>query len=241
MKQTKKKIGNKQTLTKKIKRVHTVKENKRQVDRFSRSDYITIKKYKTIVLGVVTHIYNVKLNTDMKCGNGMTIKKTEDTVTHHVYNKIGLIDKILKKPIKTYRLRKDDPHITNKMATIFDTNQKYTYCLSNDTIVFSETKKSDNKINESEDHINNVKDFMSKHVMLCGNQTCISGEAIFCIQPSKSSTEEIVEILFDNSSGTFRPNFSNLKYLHKAIPYLNIRLLRRGTISHKHNFKLQRV
>jgi hypothetical protein len=77
--------------------------------------------------------------------------------------------------------------------------------LNKDTLIFAETKTHENN--------SLLKDWLSKHIMLCNKTACASGEMVIHNN----------SFVFDNSSGTFQPTIQNLKSLNLAIPFLNIK------------------
>ena len=98
------------------------------------------------------------------------------------------------------------------MTQIFDVSTKYTYCLNQDTLILAETMTKKNK--------SQIKDLFSKHGLLCDQTVCAAGEMVFY-----KSQSENYKMIFDNDSGTFRPNKSDLQVLKKELPYFDIEVV----------------
>ena len=65
-----------------------------------------------------------------------------------------------------------------------------------------------------------IKDFFSKHGLLCDQKVCAAGEMKF----NKTSNGNY-KMVFDNGSGTFRPNKSDLQVLKKNYLILTLKQL----------------
>ena len=168
---------------------------------------IVIEKYLNNVLGVNTYLYIVHLNQRVSCRKHLGPKNNSKTLKlRKYYDFSSLLKKYMVDRIK---IEKNDKDIMNKLITTFDVNTKYTYCLNHDTLVIAETMTKKNK--------SKIKDFFSKHGLLCDQKVCAAGEMKF----NKTSNGNY-KMVFDNGSGTFRPNKSDLQVLKKELPYFDI-------------------
>ena len=113
-------------------------------------------------------------------------------------------------PIKRAIGIANNNEITENLIKIIKPYGKFTYCLTDNSLIIAETKVDRNKtkINKF------VRDLTSKHYLICDKGVCASGELMI-----KDNT-----FIFDNSSGTFKPTLENLQNLKKALPNLNMKL-----------------
>ena len=203
------------TRKRKVKKTSSLKNNK----------YIIVEKYEKNILGIITHVYIIKFKNNFSCEKPLTMKKL--SIKKKIFEQINLsydlLGYLLENKIKSVKLNKYDKNITNKLASIFNVNEKYTYCLKNDKLILAETKTS---VNNSK-----VKDYMSKHIVLCKKKSCATGEMVF-YKNAKSD----YELIFDNASGTFEPSTNDLQNLKKAFPYLNIMTTNMISENHKKYF-----
>jgi hypothetical protein len=167
---------------------------------------IVVEKYFNNVLGVNTYLYIVHLNQRVSCRKQLGPKNNSKTLKLRKY--IDFSSLLKNYMINKIKIEKNDKDIMNKMTSLFDVNTKYTYCLNHDTLVISETKTKKNK--------SNIKDFFSKHGLLCDQTVCAAGEMKFKQKPNGS-----YKMVFDNGSGTFRPSKSDLEVLKKELPYFD--------------------
>jgi len=194
------------TRTNKVKTNKTNKTKTRKNKKLSNGS-IVVEKYLNNVLGVNTYLYIIHLNQKISCKTPLGPKNNSTTLRLRKYLDVShllknyMVDKI--------KIEKNDKDIMNKLITTFDVNAKYTYCLNRDTLVIAETKTKKNK--------SQIKDFFSKHGLLCDQKVCAAGEMKF----NKTSNGNY-KIVFDNESGTFRPNKSDLQVLKKELPYFDI-------------------
>jgi hypothetical protein len=187
---------------KNIKKNTKTRKNKRK----SYNGYIVIDKYLNNVLGVNMYLYVVRLNQTIQCKK-VVPKNNSKTLRFRKYLDISHLLKNYK--IDTLKIEKNDESIMNKMISLFDIDTQYTYCLNRDTLVIAETKTNKNK--------SKIKDFFSKHGLLCDQTVCAAGEMRFYKNPNGN-----YKMVFDNGSGTFRPTKRDLQVLRKELPYFDI-------------------
>ena len=183
-----------------------------------KKNYIIIDKFETNMFGVLTHLYHIYYNSAFTCKKNITIKTTKRKIGHFFLKEIGM-DYLTQQKMSTTKLYKNDKHIMEKIKQIIDPNEKYTYCVVKDKLILAETKT---KLNKSK-----LKDFASKHMLLCDNTACASGEMII----HKDT------LIFDNSSGTFEPSMKNLQILKKVLPFLKIKITSMTSKIHEDYFK----
>jgi len=181
-------------------------------------NYISIEKYETNLLGLLTHIYIIYCNSAYKCKNNITIKKTKKKIGQLLFKEMGM-NYLTQDKIATKKLYKNDTHLMTKLKKIIDPTEKYTYCVNKDKLILAETKTQANQ--------SHLKDIMSKHILLCDESACASGEMIF-----RNDT-----LIFDNSSGTYEPSMKNLQVLKKILPFLKIRLMNMNSNTHAVAYK----
>jgi hypothetical protein len=131
----------------------------------------------------------------------MKLTRLKDRVKKYAVNALHLGNYTRK--VKQTRLPKDGTFVQT-LKKHLDANGVYTYCLNSDgTLMIAETS-----------HESLTKELLSKHVLLCGDEPCASGEL------------RIVgnTMIFDNDSGTYRPSGDDLKSLKKALPFVDIKL-----------------
>jgi len=194
----------------------------KQTQKIIKGNYIVVEKYIRHILGVDTRLYVIKLNQGFRCMKKMTLKKSVNPVTKKIKNNPNTYDLLThKKKLDTKKFMKNQ-RLTENLIKFIKPYEKYTYCLSNDTLVIAETKASTNKSK----FVKIIKNYTSKHFVLCGEDACASGELVF-----KNNT-----FVFDNSSGTFEPTYDNIKSLKKALPFLNTKLVMMNTPEHAKYF-----
>jgi len=181
-------------------------------------DYIIIDKYATNIIGSIpTHVYIIHFNSTYHCKKNITIKKKKKKIEQLLFKEIGM-NYLTQNKISTTKLYKNDKNITDKMKELMDPTEKYTYCVNKDKLILVETKT---KTNNSK-----LKNMFSKHILLCDDTACASGEMIV----HKNT------FVFDNSSGTFKPSMKNLQILKKILPFLKIKLMNMNSPLHKNYF-----
>jgi hypothetical protein len=186
---------------------NTTKNTKtRKNKKRSNSGYIVIEKYLNNILGVNTYLYVIQLNQTISCKKHLGPKNNSKTLRFRKY--LDVSNFLKKYMIDRVKIDKNDENIMNKLISMFDVNTKYTYCLNHDTLVIAETKTKKNK--------SKIKDFFSKHGLLCDQTVCAAGEMVF------KKTSNGNKMVFDNGSGTFRPSKSDLEVLKKELPYFDI-------------------
>jgi hypothetical protein len=188
----------------------TIKKNKK--------NYIILEKYETNIIGIVTHIYIIHLNSGYNCKQNITIKNNKKKVGQVLFKELGM-NYLTENKISTTKLYKNDKNIREKIKKIIDPNEKYTYCVNKDKLILAETKT---KLNKS-----HIKNMLSKHILLCDESACASGEVII-----HNDT-----FIFDNSSGTFEPTIKNLQILKKILPFLKVRIMNMNSKIHDHYFQ----
>lgn len=105
-----------------------------------------------------------------------------------------------------------------KLSKYISNEEKYTYCLNQDNLILSETFNKNKTI---------VKNLFSKHFFLCKDKPCTSGELVF----HKN------KLVFDNSSGTYKPTIDNLKSIKKVLSFLNVKIIDMNDKNHSKYFK----
>jgi len=171
-----------------------------------KKNYIILEKYKKNVFGVDINIYKLKFNTKYKCSNFLTLKKKTDYLKKTIVKNIHLLKFLTKNKIFSKKINKYDKNITKKIINLMNANEKYTFCLNKNELIFAETKTGKNN--------STVKEWMTKHIMLCDKNACASGEMIVHNNL----------LIFNNSSGTFKPSIYNLRSIKKAIPFMDIKI-----------------
>ena len=179
-------------------------------------NYILLEKYKITLLGVSVHIYVIKLHDNIHCKQNLINKKgfysVLDIFTKHVelYHHLSDKYKILSK-----KILKNDKHIIDTLIKVLNVDEKYTYCLNEDNLIIVETATIQNN--------SNIKNFMSKHIILCQKNSCAAGELVFYNDPKTNK----INMIFNNDSGTYQPSYKNLFYIKKGLPYLPIKIIDR--------------
>ena len=170
---------------------------------------IIVEKYMRKLAGVDTHLYKIKLN-NYKCDKKVTLKKKPRSYINILKNNPNLYDFFSRKKLINTILINNNNEITENLIKIINPYGKFTYCLTDNALIISETKVARNKTKIRKF----VRDLTSKHYLICDKGVCASGELMI-----KDNT-----FIFDNSSGTFKPTLENLQNLKKALPNLNIKL-----------------
>jgi len=170
---------------------------------------IIVEKYMRKIAGVDTHLYKIKLN-NYKCDKKVTLKKKPRSYINILKNNPNLYDFFSRKKLINTILVNNNNEITENLIKIINPYGKFTYCLTDNALIISETKVARNKTKIRKF----VRDLTSKHYLICDKGVCASGELMI-----KDNT-----FIFDNSSGTFKPTLENLQNLKKALPNLNMKL-----------------
>ena len=170
---------------------------------------IIVEKYMRKLAGVDTHLYKIKLN-NYKCDKKVTLKKKPRSYINILKNNPNLYDFFSRKKLINTILINNNNEITENLIKIINPYGKFTYCLTDNALIISETKVARNKTKIRKF----VRDLTSKHYLICDKGVCASGELMI-----KDNT-----FIFDNSSGTFKPTLENLQNLKKALPNLNMKL-----------------
>ena len=181
-------------------------------------NYIVVEKYETNILGgLLTHVYIIHINTAYSCTKNLTIKSRQKQLGQLLFKEPGLAY-LTQRKISTTKLYKKDKQLMLKLKMLIDPTEKYTYCLNKNKLILAETKT---KTNHSQ-----LKNLLSKHILLCGNTTCASGEMIF----HKGT------MVFDNSSGTFEPSVHDIQLLKKILPF-KMRIMNMNSQIHTEYFQ----
>lgn len=183
-----------------------------------KSGYIVVEKYMRNILGVDTRLYKIKLNQGFRCTKKLTLKKKVNPLTRKIKNHPIIYDLLTHNKRTSTKTIKKNNKITKNLIKCIKPYGKYTYCLTDDTLVIAETKADENKTKFTKV----IKNYTSKHFVLCDESACASGELVI-----KDNT-----FIFDNSSGTFEPTYANIKKLKTALPFLNTKLVMMGTAEH---------
>ncbi len=181
------------------------------------SHSIVFNKYEKEVLGVKARIYVIHLHKKYSCRPPITLKKVTGKIRRFIAQKLHVLDYLEKHKVFSKHLPKT-PDLTSKILKDINTKTKYTYCLNKDTLIFAETRTN-------EDHAI-LKDWLSKHVVLCSNNACASGEMVI-----HNNT-----FIFDNNSGSYFPSMENLKTLKKALGSLHIKIVDMDSEEHAKYF-----
>lgn len=190
---------------------HTVKKHK---TRANKKPYIILEKYNKTVFNVPINMYILKFNTKYKCSNYLTLKKKTDYIKRGIFNASDVFGYLTKDKILSKRINKTDENIMKKLINEMNPNEKYTYCLNNNKLIIVETKTTQNN--------SSIKNWLSKHIMMCNKTACASGEMVIHNNA----------FVFDNSSGTFQPTLDDLQSLKNAMPFLKIKLVDMSSDSH---------
>jgi hypothetical protein len=124
----------------------------------------------------------------------------------------------MKDKISSQRYKKDKKLMIN-LLKLFNPDEKYTYCLNKQNLIIFETKTINNN--------SNIKDLLSKHMMLCNKYACASGEMVIYKK----------KFIFDNASGTYTPTIENLEHL-KKLSFLNLKILELNDKNHSKYFNI---
>lgn len=188
-------------------------------------NYFTINKYEKQILdsSIIIHYYIVKLHNgdNKKCRHFITPKK--NIVKRFVAKNINLFGYLTDTLIDSQKIYKNDPNRMEKMAKMFNVHKKYTYCLNKNTLIMVETSlhKMPNLIKTSLSEMDEkITELMSMHVIMCKENSCVSGEVVFFNQPDGK-----YQLIFDNASGSYQPTSQNLSQIHTIIPFLSSRVV----------------
>lgn len=181
-------------------------------------NYILIEKYRLKLFGVKIFYYTISLNNKKCKYNTIEIKKKKIQKT--IINKLRFLDPLFKKKIFKKKIYKNDKDIMQKIFKLFDKRHKYTYCLNANNLTISSTKvkKTDSKL----------KNILSKHIILCEDNPYAAGEMVFYKKNDKKKY-----MVFDNSSGTYKPKKENLENLKKILYFLKTIVVERYSKKHE--------
>lgn len=185
-------------------------------------NYIEINNYKKKIMGQNINIIIIKLNNKKSnCTKHLTQKQyiKKDKLIIKPSNKtMKSIFSYYMKNKDIEKINKKDNKIMMKLSKYISNEEKYTYCLNQDNLIISETMNENNK--------SIVKNLFSKHIFLCKDKPCASGELVF----HKN------KLVFDNSSGTYKPTIDNLKSIKKALSFLNVKIIDMNDKNHSKYF-----
>jgi hypothetical protein len=155
---------------------------------------------------VKSRIYVLDFQTQHQCKSQLTLKKSVGKIKRFIAKKLKILEYLKKYQIFSKRL----PRKKSSIKTILEnmnTTTKYTYCLNNDTLIFAETTTTKDRAI--------LKDWLSKHVILCGDNACSSGEMVVHNN----------ELIFDNNSGSYKPTSEHLESLISLLSFLPIKIV----------------
>ena len=184
--------------------------------------YIVVKKFKRNIFGVDTRFYKIKLNEGFRCKKILTLKKNANIYTKTLKTFPQMYNVLTNKRKSGSKKIMKNSNLTLNLIKYIKPYEKYTYCLTKDTLVIAETKASTNKTKL----MKYIKNYTSKHLVICEESGCASGELVI-----KNNT-----FVFDNSSGTYEPAYENIASLKKALPFLNIKLVMMDSPDHSKYF-----
>ena len=185
-------------------------------------NYITVEKVKRTKLGVDVYSYKIKLNQRLNCNN-LTVKKSPNPITKFIKNHSSLYNKFTHKYKNKIKKIMKNSKLTENLIDYIKPCVKYNYCLTNDTLIISDTFTTYKfgKLTES-----TIKNYTSKHYIICEDKICANGELVI-----KNNT-----FIFDNASGTYKPKYNQIKVLKKALPFLNIKIIDKKSPDHSKYF-----
>ncbi len=181
------------------------------------SHSFVFEKFEREVLGVEARIYVLHLHKQYRCKPPITLKRTAGKIRRFIAKKLHVLDYLEEHRIFSKHL----PKTKTGVQTILDnmnTKTKYTYCLNKDTLIFAETRTTT-------DHAM-LKDWLSKHIILCGDTACSSGEMMIYRN----------QFIFDNNSGSYFPSKENLETLKTALAFLPIKVVEMDSKDHAKYF-----
>jgi hypothetical protein len=178
----------------------------------TKKDFIVVDKYEIKVLDVPVHVYIIHLHDTIYCKEHLTNKKGFFSLIEVFNKKLNVYYNLPNQyKIVSKKIYKNDKHILDKLESIMNVNENYTYCLHEDSLIMVETKTIQNN--------SYVKRRMSTHNLLCKKNSCAAGEVVF----DKDGTRKVM--VFNNGSGTYQPTYKNLLYIKKALPYLPLKIV----------------
>lgn len=171
-----------------------------------------IKKIKVYfnqhkILGETINMYFISLPHFLgSCKNKLNLKTISSKARRKIYKTMKLQNYIRrhKKCVNIIPINKHTS--TRLLETLINKNTTYTYCLTKSTLVLSET------ITPTNDTL--IKDLMSKHILLCNENPCASGE----MHIDKDT------FVFNNNSGSYKPGNEHLERLQKSLPFLKLKI-----------------
>jgi len=178
---------------------------------------VTVEKFVRRFLGVHSCVFRIRLHENFTCKHSLTPQHLK-FVAKEIFEHPLVFQALTYRHRYAPRYFKKNEHLTEQLIRFMrPEGKRYTFCLTNDELVFAETGWG-------------LKDMLSKHVSICGINVCASGEmhvdnGIF---------------VFNNSSGSFLPTVHDLNALKRALPFLKLRIetmSMRKTRRTNHNFK----
>lgn len=178
-----------------------------------RKHRILFEKFERNILGVVSTVYVLHIG---KTGcKRLTIKKRK--IRQYIVKKLGILQFLEKHRVFSKRLPRHKDTI-RAILEHMNTNTKYTYCLNQDNLIFAETRTKEENVL--------LKDWLSKHVILCDDNVCASGEMVVYRN----------HLIFDNSSGTYAPTAENLESIKESLSFLPVKVITRDSTEHEKYF-----
>lgn len=174
-------------------------------------DYIILEKWKVNLFNNKIYYYKIQLNNKKNyCKYPLKLKKSKKIFFKKIINKLNFLVPFFSKKVLKKKIYKNDKNIMKNIFKYFDKRKKYNYCLNKNTLNISSTT---NKNTNSK-----IKDYLSKHIILCDNDPCCSGELSFLNLNKKKY------ILFNNNSGSYKPTKNNLIDLQKTLYFFNTKI-----------------
>lgn len=180
--------------------------------------YIIIERFEREVLGMKMNVYLLKFYTSYECKTKLTLKKRKDYIKQNVYEWVDVFGYLTRFRVSSRKINKRSKHIMDEITSEIKDHGRFSYCLNKDILIFAETVSDYDR--------SYMRDWLSKHIMLCGKGACASGEMVI-----KNGY-----FVFDNSSGSFEPGFEEIKVLKKALPFLKMKVVDKHSKERKKYF-----
>lgn len=160
--------------------------------------------YEAEILCVKTALYIIDLHQPSECGRRMTIKSIKGRLKKAFVDTFHILDLLEMNKIASYKIPKTAAAFVPTLEPLMKKGRIYTYCLNGSTLLMAESS-----------HSSRVKDFLSKHILLCGKRPCVSGEMRWIDG----------RMVFDNNSGTYEPTREHLASLRKSLAFAGQRVV----------------
>lgn len=158
---------------------------------------LLLKKYEFDFFSEKTHIYVLDFQAPVGCRNHITLKSALGGIKKTLVDKFQVLELLEHNEISTTHIPKTHKFVES-MGKVMKRSVPYTYCLNPRSLLMAETS-----------HMSRIKDYLSKHVLLCGARPCVSGEMRF----------DGERMIFDNNSGTYKPAAKHLENLKMALRF----------------------